>query len=171
MKQVLIILRGAPASGKSTISKKICNFEKKTIWLKVDNFKDFFGDTDEALEYVNGSAVATLKYLLDKGFSVVMDGVFQNTPAIDEAVQFANSKNIRVIVYQLTCSLKVLQERDKVRPGVPEGIRRALGDETIAKIHEKLANSFYTGARVLDTELKTLDECINQIKEETGINY
>ena len=48
------------------------------MWLKVDNFNDFFAEdsTVVALKYVNGSAIATLSYLLDNNFSVVIDGVF-----------------------------------------------------------------------------------------------
>ena len=65
--QRLIILRGPPSSGKSTIAKKLRDFEHKIAWLKVDNFKDFFAeDTSSALQYVNESAIATLKYLFDQ---------------------------------------------------------------------------------------------------------
>lgn len=47
------------------------NFERKIVWLKVDNFKDFFADDASiALDYVNGTAIATLEYLLNQEFSV-----------------------------------------------------------------------------------------------------
>jgi predicted ABC-type ATPase len=86
--QKVIILRGVTASGKSTIAKSYRDFEKRIAWLKVDNFKDFFAaDSTPALEYVNGSSVATLQYLLEQGFSVVMEGVFQKTDAIVKAVE------------------------------------------------------------------------------------
>jgi len=56
----------------------ISQFDKKIAWLKVDNFKEFFAeDSSIALNYVNGSAIATLEYLFKQGFSVVMDGVFK----------------------------------------------------------------------------------------------
>lgn len=75
--QKLIIIRGAPASGKSTIAKKLRDFKKKIVWLKVDNFKDFFSeDGTLGLEYANEAAVVTLKYLLNQGFSVIMEGIF-----------------------------------------------------------------------------------------------
>jgi len=47
MKQVLIVLRGAPASGKSTISKRLRDSDNKIVWLKTDNLKSFFPDSGE----------------------------------------------------------------------------------------------------------------------------
>ncbi len=44
MNQYLVILRGAPGSGKTTLAKSFRNFEEKVAWLKVDNFKDFFAE-------------------------------------------------------------------------------------------------------------------------------
>jgi len=62
-KPKLLILRGAPASGKSSIAKKLRNFTKKIVWLKVDNFKAFFAeDSSLALDYVNEAALKTLEY-------------------------------------------------------------------------------------------------------------
>ncbi len=103
------------------------------------NFKNFFADdSSTALEYVNGVAVTTLEYLLDKGFSVVMDGVFQDTSAIDEALKSAESKNVEVKVFELQIQLSTLLERDKIREGVPEGLRSPPGNETITMIFNKL---------------------------------
>jgi tRNA uridine 5-carbamoylmethylation protein Kti12 len=167
MNQFLIILRGVPASGKTTISMEFRNFDKKIAWLKVDNFKEFFAeDSSVALNYVNGSAIATLEYLFNQGFSVVMDGVFQETKAIDDALLLAKEKNIKVIVYQIKCSLPVLQERDRTRPGVKEGCRQPLGDDVIVRIYQKLETTFYPNAEVLDTEHLSLQECIEKINKD-----
>jgi predicted kinase len=164
MEQFIVILRGAPASGKTTIAKEFRSFDKRIAWLKVDNFKEFFAQNSfAALEYVNGSAVATLEYLLNRGFSVVMDGVFQETSAIDEALAFAKEKNVKAVVYQIKCSLSILQERDKIRPGVKEGCRKPLGDDVIAGIYQKLETTFYSNAKILDTEHLSLQECIEKI--------
>lgn len=65
--QKLIIIRGAPASGKSTIAKSLRDFQKKIAWLKVDNFKDFFSeDGTLGLEYANEAAIVTLEFLVKK---------------------------------------------------------------------------------------------------------
>src|ERR1035437_1366812 len=167
MNQFLIILRGVPSSGKTTIAQQFRNFDKKIAWLKVDNFKEFFAeDSSVALNYVNGSAIATLEYLFNQGFSVVMDGVFQETKAIDDALLLAKEKNIKAIVYQIKCSLPVLQERDRTRPGVKEGCRKPLGDDVIARIYQKLETTFYPNAEVLDTEHLSLQECIEKINKD-----
>lgn len=50
MKQVLIVLRGAPDSGKSTISKRLRDSDNKIVWLKTNNFKPFFSDSGEFTE-------------------------------------------------------------------------------------------------------------------------
>lgn len=70
MKQFLVIIRGAPASGKTTIAKKLRDFKEKVVWLKVDNFKDFFSDnvSPEEQKFVDESALASLEYLLDQAF-------------------------------------------------------------------------------------------------------
>ena len=167
MKQFLVILRGVTASGKSTISKRFRNFEEKIVWLKVDNFKDFFAeDPAIALEFVNGSAVATLSYLLDQGFSVVMDGVFQDTKAIDEALSVAKTKNIKTIVYQIKCSLDKILERDRTREGIKEGHRKPLGDKTITQIYEKLESNPYPNSQPLNTESLSVDQCIEKIMND-----
>ena len=76
--QFLVIIRGAPASGKTTIAKKLRNFKEKIVWLKVDNFKDFFaGEASlKEQEYVDNCALATLNYLLDSGFSITKKALF-----------------------------------------------------------------------------------------------
>lgn len=166
MKQFLIILRGAPASGKTTIAKVLRGTNQEIAWLKIDNFKDFFVDESlEMLQYVNGLAVATLEYLLDKEFSVVMDGVFQDVQPINRSVDIAKRKGIKTLVYELECPLEELQKRDKTREGVKEGFRKPLGDRTIQEIYERLKMNPYPHARVFDTEHTTFEQIINIIRK------
>ncbi len=160
MEQKVIILRGAPASGKSTIARSFRDFEKKIVWLKVDNFKDFFADdASPALEYVNGAAIATLEYLLDEGFSVVIEGIFQNPRALEHILSTSAAKGVPCLVFELQVPLEVLQQRDREREGVKEGLRPALGDETIERIYNVLQETSRKDAKKIDTEKYSLDEC------------
>ena|SRR3989338_4094097 len=170
MQQFLIIIRGAPASGKSTISKQLRDFEKKIVWLKVDNFKDFFSDdvTLEEQRFVDESSLATLEYLLDQGFSVVMEKIFYDPFVIHLAVKAAKKRNIQVATFQIKCSLATLQKRDRNRPGIKEGCRKPMGDEKIKDIYNHLEQTSLKGAIILDTEkLKDL-ECTKIIKHAIG---
>ncbi len=160
MEQKVIVLRGAPASGKSTIAKSFRDFEKKIVWLKVDSFKDFFAeDSSIALDYVNGAAIATLEYLLDEGFSVVIEGIFQNPRALEHILSTSAAKGVQCLVFELQVSLKVLQQRDLERDGVREGLRPALGDETIERIYKVLQETLRKDAKKIDTEKHSLEEC------------
>ena len=161
MKQSLIILRGTPASGKSSIARALRNFEKKVVWLKVDNFKPFFDDdASSALDYVNGSALATLDYLLTNGFSVVVDGVFQNPDCIEGALAIAKSKNISAHAYDLQCSLETLVERDKNRTEVKSGHRKPMDYVVLKKIRETIQSNPSKSAEIFNIEDKSLKECI-----------
>ena len=169
MKQVLVILRGAPASGKSTIAKKLRDYDKKIVWLKVDNFKPFFSDnTDLIVDDVNKTAINSLIYLLDQGFSVIMEGIFQNPQYIQNAIDIAKQKNIFVYTYQLDCSLKTLRKRDKVREGIKEGCRKPLGDDVIERLYRVIKNNSFKEAVELDTEKVSIDECISLIQKNIG---
>ncbi len=163
---MLIILRGAPSSGKSTIAKKIRDYDKKITWLKVDNFKPFFDDDNETIiDDVNDMALNSLDYLLDHGFSVVMEGIFQNPRYIQKAVDIAKNKNILSKVYLLDCSLNMLKERDRVREGVKEGCRKPLGDEKIEKLFNFVRSNPYPESIKLNTEELSLDQCVEIIKQ------
>lgn len=167
MKQVLIIIRGAPASGKTTISESLRDFDKKIVWFKTDNIKNFFSDPSEAriLDEVMETCIATLNNLLDRGFSVIYEGIFKDPNYALKAIETGKSKNIPVVVYQLECSLKTLQQRDKARKGVPEGLRKAMGDEVIESLYNKVENNPVEGAIKLNTEEQSLDECIEIIRK------
>ena len=165
MKQVLVILRGAPASGKTTIGENLRDFDKKIAWFKTDNIKPFFSDfEDRTLDAVMGTALTTLNHLLDEGYSVIYDGIFKNPAYAQRAIEMGKSKNIPAVVYQLTCSLKTLQERDKTRKGIKEGCRKPLGDEIIESLFNKVENNPIEEAIKLNTEEKSLEECLEIIK-------
>lgn len=161
MKQVLIILRGAPASGKSTIAKKLRDFSKKIVWLKVDNFKDFFEEKSEIiLNDVNKMAINSLEYLLNNGFSVVMEAVFQNPAYVELALNTAKQKNISAYAYELDCSLPELQRRDKTREGTKESYRQPLGDAEIERLFNIIQKNKLEGIIPLNTENMSVEETI-----------
>ena len=166
MNQKLIIVRGAPASGKTTIGENLRDFDKKIVWFKTDNLKPFFSNYEKShLDEVMDVCIATLKHLLDKEYSVIYEGIFIKTEYVKRAVDLGRSKNIPVVIYQLECSLKTLQERDRTRKGIKEGCREMLGNEVIASIYEKIEQTPIEGAIKLNTEEKSIEECLDIIRK------
>lgn len=171
MKQFLVIIRGAPASGKTTIAKKFVNYEKKIVWLKVDNFKPFFGEKSllKHQNDVDRCALATLKYLLDSQFSVVMEKIFYDPTIIPLAMDEAQKRDIKVAVFQIKCSLKTLQDRDKNRPGIKEGCRQPMGNNAIERIYHQLEKTYYPGAITLNTDDLSENQCVSMIKNQLNL--
>ncbi len=167
MKQVLIIVRGAPASGKTTISESLRDFDRKIVWFKTDNIKSFFSDPSEAriLDEVMETCIATLSNLLDRGYSVIYEGIFKNPDYVLRAIETGKSKNIPTITYQLFCSLETLKARDKTRKGTREGCRKPMEDAVIESLYYKVENNPIENAIILNTEEKSLEECIEIIKK------
>lgn len=164
MSQKLVILRGAPASGKTTLGEKLRSKELKVVWLKIDNLKPFFSeDWGESLDEVNRIALAIIDRLLSDGFSVVFDGIFKNPLHALQAIKLAKSKNVPVIVYQLNCSLETLQKRETER--YIKNHRPHLGIDVIERLYLKVLNNPIEGSIELDTENISLDECLKIIKK------
>jgi predicted kinase len=172
MAQFLAIVRGAPASGKTTIAKKFRSFDKKVVWLKVDNFKDFFTGEASLKEqrYVDECALASLEYLLKEGFSVIMEKIFFDPFIIPKSIEVAEKHKVNVKVFQIRCPLETLLERDKNRPGVKEGCRKPLGTELITKLYNQLERTYYPDAIEIDTGSLSLDESVKVIKTALDIS-
>ncbi|MDO8497907.1 MAG: zeta toxin family protein [bacterium] len=171
MKQKLVILRGAPASGKTTICKKLRNIEENIVWLSVDQIKPIFSDfKNETLENANSACLVMLNYLLDHGYSVIYDGIFKNPAHVKQAEDVAQKKHIPFVVYQLECSLKTLQEREKTREGVKEGLWKPMGDDLVENLCKTIEENPIEEAVKLDTENTSLDECVEIIKRNFGLN-
>ncbi len=166
MNQKLVIIRGAPASGKTTLCERLRDFDKKIVWLSIDKIKPVFSEyKDETLDEVNETALVILSSLLDRNYSVVMDGIFKKPEHVQKAIEIGRTRNIPVVVYQLEISLEALQARDKIRAGVKEGCRKPLGDEVIESLFNKVENNPIAGAIKLNTENQTLDECLEMVRK------
>lgn len=166
MNQKLVILRGAPASGKTTICKNIRDINKNIVWLSVDGIKPIFSEyKNETLEQANKASLVMLDYLLSEGYSVIYDGIFKIPEHLRQAEEVAKKRNILFVVYQLESSLKTLQEREKVRDGVRHGLWKPLGDELVAGLYQKVQENPIQEAILLNTEKQSLDECLKIVRK------
>ena len=168
MTQTLIIIRGAPASGKTTISKALRDFDKKVVWFKTDNLKEFFFNPaeDKALDEVFKTCYAILDNLLERGYSVVYEGILKKPEYANNAIDIAKKRNITTYIYQLECSLETLLKREKERSDQTNGIRPPMDNTVIESLLNKVNSNPIENSIMLNTEEKTLEECIYEIKDK-----
>ena len=96
-----------------------------------------------------------------------MDGIFRDVHLniLKQAVDEAKKRQFPIKVFQLDCSLQILLERDKKRVEETNGIRKPLGDVNITHIYENLKNNPVPNAEIIDTQRRSLEECIAIIKK------
>lgn len=166
MDQKLVILRGAPCSGKTTIAEKLRDYDKRIAWVSIDKIKPTFSDfEDRTLDEAQKTALVILQDLLGRDFSVVIDGIFKKSEHIQGILQIAQQKNISITTYQLTCSLETLKERDKSRDGVKHGLYAPMGDTLIESLYNTVQENPIEGAIEIDTEKNSVEEIVGTIRK------
>lgn len=166
MNQKIVIVRGTSCTGKTTICKEIRDFDKKIAWVSIDKIKNIFSDyEDRAMDEVNDAAVFTIKHILDKNYSVIVDGIFKNLKHYEDIIKLAKAKNIPVATYQLECSLETLKKRDRERDGVKQGLWPPMGVELIESLYRKVVENPIEGVTKINTEEKSPEECIEIIRQ------
>lgn len=158
----VIILRGPACSGKTTIGRTLRNFDEKITWLNVDKVKEIYSHfEDRALDESHKSVNAITADLLERGYNVIIDGIFKK-PEYTKAIQdIAREKNADFMVYELECSLPTLLARDKNREGTK--IWGSLGDELVTSLYNTVKENPIEGSIKLNTEELTPEECVEKI--------
>lgn len=123
----LIILRGSPAVGKSTIASKVAslNSAKKKSYIPVDNFQlyDFrqMSTSREKLAIRNASLLT--KNFLIEGFDVVVDYVFDDLESHRDFLNFVLSSELKKLdtiyiqQFYLDAPLEKIIKRNQSRSG------------------------------------------------------
>lgn len=168
MGQVLVILRGGPASGKSSVCEEVQKRNSKIVWLHVDSFKRFVntGNKSSDRNHWYGASAASLNYFLKNGFSVLAEGIFQYHEHMQLFLQTAEKYVVKGKVFELASDPEILIQRDKTRKGVPQGLREPLPKETIKKLAFQIRDSHFPNAEIIDTDKESLDSIIEKILKE-----
>lgn len=116
----LIIIQGAPASGKTTISRQLVERLDGVILLSKDDIKEFLFDTqpagDREWSRVLGRASIAAMYaiaetILKSGKSVMLESAFDSEYARADI----EALNVEVIEVFCDCSPRILSERFALR--------------------------------------------------------
>ncbi|MES2630367.1 MAG: AAA family ATPase [Patescibacteria group bacterium] len=112
--QKLIIIRGYPGSGKTTVGKLL---EQNGIGRFVDHnmiltfLANIVGDDDDIYDEIAQLEQAMCRKILSKGESAIVARGFSSTNSIDEYVNIAKKLNIKPIIIRLDVEESVLVKR------------------------------------------------------------
>lgn len=167
--QNLIVLRGAPGTGKSTVAEKLRDIGKDKIWLHIDWLGHFFPrllHQAHSLHYKTAKNFA--EFFLSMGYSIIVDGMFEETEWIDWFVDLAKERKIGYRVFEFTASVKDILERDKEHPGVKQGWRNPIQKKKLkARLKWFQEHPYPKTSRVNSSE-KSPEEIVRFILQEVG---
>lgn len=155
----LVILRGPPASGKTTIAKKLCD-KLSAYYISGDKILHEYGFdkiNSEGLigpeNFLKANRIIAPEAIrnLDEGKIVVFDGNFYSR---NEFTDLIGRIHYEYYVFTIKKSLSECIERDKKREHV-------VGAEKIKRIYNNLERDDY--GTVIGTEKKSAVECAEEI--------
>jgi predicted kinase len=128
----IIVVKGLPASGKSTWSRKQCLKDSNFIRINKDDIRKMLGKCKEALitDICLSSCIAAIR----RNYSVILDNTNLDNRSLSYFLKEIKKKvNFKIEFKDLThVSLQTCIERDANRPKGEQ-----VGTEVILKFHKK----------------------------------
>ena len=133
----LIIIRGPPGVGKSTVSRLLRDRIGKAVLFDVDYICGMFGEHPKNKEpRFKAHRIAKLISSKLNNYSVIVERAFGFQEDIDDILKLFGKDKYRVYVFTLESSLNSLIKKDSGRPS-----RLRLGEKVIRLLHERFKGS------------------------------
>ncbi|MCL4390205.1 MAG: AAA family ATPase [Patescibacteria group bacterium] len=165
MKQFLLILRGGPSSGKTSISNLISERVAKVARIRVDSLIACLlpqaysvSDWIEVRPLGHEMARNLAKLLLHQGYNVIIEEMFPEHEFITKLVQIGEQEAQKVLVVELTVDLNEALRREEVRGDINIDRR---GE--IEKLINTIAANSYPDSLRIDSAKKRIEEISEQI--------
>lgn len=161
MNKFVLVIRGPPASGKTTIvellKKKI---KKKLVFIDRDDIRhlvvDYSVKSKEEFNLANKNVCDLLNNFLKEDYFVIIIEVFNTLSHIEDIKKVAKNNNSKFLCVSLTAPLEVLKERQINRDqDIPFGL------EGLVKVYEKYSTKNFPGLVIDATKEK--DEIVKEI--------
>jgi len=120
--QRLIVFRGPPAAGKTTISREIKKQKPDLAVIKFDTMRRIISDDPDpyAFKGLTFKMVENLaEFLINCGCSVLVEGLFIYEKEIEPFFNISRKYNISLKTFELSASLKILKKRLDNKPKDP----------------------------------------------------
>ena len=126
------VLQGLPASGKTTLAKKMIIDDPSFIRINRDDLRTMIYN----YKYPDQEGLIKMMELrcaleaLDKGYSIIIDGINFSQNTIDRWKDIAHSRQCEFEVKYIFCPLETCIDRDSKRPNpVGENVIRGIYDQ------------------------------------------
>ena len=160
--QKLIIIRGNSGSGKSIVAEKLREkINGKVAVVGQDTLRRLILMEKDSLENTDiiGLLEQTIRYCLDKEYSVIVEGILSKQKYKDTLVRLMDSAPCKSYVFYIDVSLEETLQRHKSKP---------IADE----VTEKQLRSWYQPKNYLEVpgeviidESSTLEETVDLIQK------
>lgn len=125
-KPIVIVIRGAPSTGKTTTAHEIRRKLSNSFILSIDNLiamnvsEEVIGDERieswgemRPLGHELGHVLTS--YLLKRGKNVIIEEMLPDVAGIKKLVKLASSWGANPFVFELTAPLEIIKRREKMR--------------------------------------------------------
>ena len=164
-KQVIIVIRGAPATGKTVIARRLRHERKKTVWLGFDVIRSLIYKEPRKRKkgLVFETLLALAEFFLKKRYSVVIEEIFIKKRQIDPFFKLGKKLKIPVYLFELRAQTKDLLSRNPDREYTVAG-----GQEAVKRINKLVLSNPDKRAIIIDTSKCSSSNALSTIRKEIG---
>jgi len=168
---LLIIIRGAPSTGKTTVAYLLSRKIPHAYKISVDSLTGMFtlpGSESKEWKQVRplGQELARIltDYLLNQGKTVIAEEVFPEVRYISDLEGVAKKNKVKSYVFELITPMEILSQREGVRPD-------AKADKPVKKLAGYIQQNPYPGAIKINTAPLSATHCAESILGTIPANH
>ena len=153
----IILLRGGPNSGKTTIGRLVRDYLKRAVSIPVNTFHRFINRSSRTNKGLAFKGVINLsEFFLGLGYSVIIEDVFIFKKSIDLFFDLGRKINVPVYLFELGVSSETALNRNR-KWGPP------LIEARTRKLFELIKQNYDSRAIKINAEDFSVSECADKI--------
>ena len=169
---IMIIIRGYPAVGKTTIGLKVRDCIGNAVCISVDNIIQMLGDFRSRQNKTMGHIASRYlaNFFMKQGMNIVIEELFADEISIRKTIELANQLHYNWFIFELESTISDIKARDKNFGRIhTQDIDRLLSILEKKYYHEPLAIKINTSNLSMETAtreiVKIVESSINNISE------